>query len=267
MYRTHWGLTETPFRARLDPRYFYHGEAQEEALARLAFLVDERRRVGLVMGQRGSGKSFLLAVFAQQMRQLGRPVVLLNLLGLDQASLLWQLALALGLEPQPEDRPAALWQRITDRIAENRYQQSSTIMLLDDADRAKPDAITLVTRLAQHDPSPDATLTLVLAGRQEQMSRLGRTLVELAELRIDLESWDLSDTQAHIKTALEKAGCAKAVFDASAIARLHELTGGIPRLVNHLADLALLAGAAQKLPQITSETIDLVYEELAVVAA
>ena len=46
---------------------------------------------------------------------------------------------------------------------------------------------------------------------------------------------------------------------------MHELTGGIPRRVKQLADLALLAGAGRNLVQIEPDTIDSVYHELGVV--
>jgi len=53
-------------------------------------------------------------------------------------------------------------------------------------------------------------------------------------------------------------------FDEAAARRLFELSGGAPRKVNQLAQLALLAGAGQKLVQIDRETIDAVEEELSV---
>ncbi len=265
MYQAGWGLRETPFRARLDPRYFYKSPAHEEALARLNFLVDDRRRLGLLMGESGSGKSLVFHVFASQLRDLGCPTLTVSLLAIDQAGLLWQLATGLGLCPERGDPAAILWQAMVDRLAEYRYQQLSAVILLDDADRAKPDAIALVTRLAQHDMSPESRLTLVLAGRQQRMGRLGRTLLELAELRIDLDGWELTDTEGFLKESLAQAGCQTQVFDESAVVRLHELGGGVPRRISHLADLALLAGTAKDLATIDAETVESVYQELGVI--
>ena len=64
MYQAHWGLQESPFRGLLDPKFFYQSPTHEEALARLQFLVDQQRRLGLLVGPPGSGKSLLLEVFA-----------------------------------------------------------------------------------------------------------------------------------------------------------------------------------------------------------
>ena len=66
MYASHWGLRESPFRNCLDPHCFYQSPTHEEALARLHFLVEQHRRLGLLLGPDGSGKSLLLEVFAAQ---------------------------------------------------------------------------------------------------------------------------------------------------------------------------------------------------------
>ena len=57
MYETYWGLAESPFRNLLDDRWFYESPSHEEVLARLHFLVDQRRLCGLLGGPRGTGKS------------------------------------------------------------------------------------------------------------------------------------------------------------------------------------------------------------------
>jgi len=267
MYQSHWSLRESPFRASLDLGYFHNSPVHEEALARLHFLVADRRRVGLLLGPRGSGKSLLLQVFASELRSAGHAVAPVSLLGLGQGSLLRELATGLGLYPEGPESIGCLWQSLVDRISEFRYQQLPTVVLLDDADQGGPEAITLVTRLAQHDLRPDSRLTLVLAGRQVGVGRLGRTLLELAELRMDLAPWEPADTEAYLTASLSRAGCARSVFEPSAVARLHELGQGIPRRIRHLADLSLLAGAGRDLARIDAQTVESVFDELGVVRA
>lgn len=265
MYQSHWGLQESPFRGCLDPHYFYESPTHEEALARLHFLVDGRRRLGLLMGPTGSGKSLLLEVFGRRLRRDGLPVALVSLQGTEPADMLWQLAAGLQLNPDPSTSVAALWRAVTDRIVEYRYQQQATVILLDDVHEAGRQVLAEVTRLAQFDPSPQSQLTIVLAGGREQMGRLGHHLLDLAELRIDVAPWEPIDTKDFISTSMAQAGCRSRVFDEPAVARLHELSHGIPRRVSRLADLALLAGAGAELNQIDAETIESVYHELGVV--
>src|SRR4051794_40746625 len=74
MYQAYWGLGESPFRGHLDARYFHQSATQEEALARLHFLVEERRTLGLLLGEAGSGKSQLFEIFAAQLPRFRRQV-------------------------------------------------------------------------------------------------------------------------------------------------------------------------------------------------
>ncbi len=51
MYQQYWGLRESPFRGNLDVALFFATPNHDEALARLHFLVDGRRHLGLVAGK------------------------------------------------------------------------------------------------------------------------------------------------------------------------------------------------------------------------
>lgn len=267
MYQSHWELEETPFHSRLDPRFFYQSSTHEEALARLHFLVDQQRRLGVLMGGRGSGKSLLLEVFADQMRRAGTSVAKLNLLGVEPAEFLWLLAAEFKKNPDRGLPVPTLWSLVTDCISEQRYQRAASVVLLDDVDQAADEVLTQLARLAQLDLSPESRLTIVLAGRPERIGRLGQTLLERAELRIDVEPWEPADTRNYLEASLAQAGRRSAVFADPAIARLHELGQGIPRRISQLADLAMLAGAGRKLAQIDADTVESVYQELGVIEA
>ena len=77
-----------------------------------------------------------------------------------------------------------------------------------------------------------------------------------------MNAWDEDETREYLTTSLAAAGRVQAAFDDSAARRLYQLSGGTPRKVNQLAQLALLAGAGEKLVQIGEETISSVHEEL-----
>jgi general secretion pathway protein A len=265
MYQTHWGLAYQPFHGCLDPKSFYQSPTHEEALARLNFLVEQHRRLGFLIGPSGSGKSLVFEVFAQQLRRQGRSVARLSLLDVEPTEMLLLLATEWELPVGSLQSPPVLWRALTNRLIEHRYQQLETVVLLDDVDYADPRTLQHVTRLVRYDPSPEMRLTIVLAGRQECLGKLGQSLLGLADLRIDVEPWQRADTEQYVNTSLSRAGRRTPVFAAPAVDRLHELAHGIPRRVSRLADLALLAGAGQNLDRIDAGVVEEAYQELCIV--
>lgn len=260
MYQAHWGLRESPFRSSRDVRYFYESPMHDEALSRLHYLVENHRRVGLLVGPRGTGKSLLLDVFRQQLRRQGADVAEASALGTSERDLLWLLADSLRLNPQGDADTFRLWRSITDCVVELRYQRRPVVLLVDDVDRAGDDVKRLCLRLAQIDPSPDSLVTLVLSVAEER--RLGRTLLELCDLRIDLDPWDADDTAGYLSASVANAGRTDPIFDLAATQRIHALAQGIPRRVSQLAELSLVAGAGKLLTTVDEATVESAYREL-----
>ena len=98
--------------------------------------------------------------------------------------------------------------------------------------------------------------------------------VELATstLRRELRSdhVDAGYPVAHLRPSryrLSAAGASRPIFDTQALDALHELSHGIPRRINRLADLALLVGFADELPAVTRAQIEAVSDELSLAAA
>jgi general secretion pathway protein A len=266
MYQSRRGLNESPFFGNCAAQFVQHSPTHEEALARLQFIVDNHRRVGLLTGDSGSGKSLVLSVFADRLRRRGMNVTKISLLGLEPVEMLFSLAVGLKLSPSSGASTVVLWRIITDRLAEFHYENKETVILLDEADAAKKDVLDHLARLARYDVLYQPRLTLILAGRRKQLLNLGQDILDLAGLRIDLEPWDQADTANFLNESLARCGRKTPAFSHSALNRLYELSRGVPRRTAQLADLALLAGDAAELPQIDADVIDSAYHELAVEA-
>jgi general secretion pathway protein A len=261
MHAAHWGLEKPPFNAggpngnpSAEPMFFA-GLPQQEALARMRFLVHNGRRLGLILGEAGWGKSLVLDLFAEEAARENWHVARLNLLGLSVREFQWQLAVALQAGPRSTDDSLRLARRLEERFQQNQLQSETTVLLLDDADQAGADLLTQLVRLAQLPASCVGSLTIVLATNPTQASRLGSRLIELVELRVDLEPWDCQDTTGYLQMALVAAGAERPIFDDPALDEIHRLSGGVPRQVNRLADYALVAGSSAGLELIDAATV------------
>jgi len=260
MYQAYWGLQKSPFAARTDCSALVASSVHAEALARLDFLRETNSPLGLLLGPSGSGKSVVLAEFAQRAERAGALAAIASASGAEEPHLL--PALTVGLQIAPAASAVEQWRNIADRFDELKLEGLTAVVLLDDLDRATGSARALVERLLA---LPSAPLTIVASARPETLSRLGSSLLDQAALPIDLAPWSESETREYLETSLARAGRQQPAFSDASVRRLFELSGGAVRKVNQLAQLALLAGAGQKLVQIDADTIDAVHEELSVV--
>ena len=259
MYQAYWGLKESPFADAHAGERLERSPVHAEALARLAFLVENQSRLGLLFGPGGSGKSLVLGQFARQQSRAGALAAVVSAIGSNQRDLLFALAEQWGCNPADSDDASRLWRLVSIKLAELALEQTPAILALDDADAAAAEATPLVQRLVV---VPDVRLTVIVAARTATAERLGSRLLDLADLRVDLALWTEDETRDYLQGTLAEAGRSQPAFEDEAVQRLFDLSGGAPRKVNQLAQLALIAGAVQNLIQIDEPTILAVHDEL-----
>lgn len=269
MYHNYWGLRTSPFRPH--PRTIEPTSSQHEALARLAYLVEDARTCGAVVGESGTGKTLVLAALARQALREGRKCITLSLLGRSAAEFVGQLAELLAPAVASPNRfwlfsedvsRIAAWRTIRDALSVSRHTWSGLVIACDDVDEAPAETLSDVLRLVELAATTHAPLTLLAATTPSGISLLPPRLRERCELRVELTAWDADETADFLLAALLAAGARGTIFDPTALLRIFELTGGNPRQVAQLAELALLAGAGQQVASIDEYLIDGVFEEL-----
>ena len=264
MYAQYWGLAETPFKNTLDARWFFDSPWHEEALARLLFLIEQRRRCGVLSGPAGTGKSLVLEVLRREAARGAGQAALVDLFGQSGREMLWETLAALGLSPAADDSPQRLWRKLNDRVSANRYVRSPLVLVLDHLDRAHTDCLATVERLQHMASAGDTGLTLILGVRSERASGLAQSLREISDLRIELPAFDREQSQQYVEALLARAGADRPLFEPAAFTRLFDETRGVPRELNRLCDLALLAGMADRAQCVDESIIAAAAEELRV---
>lgn len=163
----------------------------QESLARLHFLAEEQGKMGLVLGDAGSGKSRLLHRFAQEC-QGGQVALLHPAPTWNYRQTLWNLAESLRTRPCDHDEVAVLWWRIVDRIAENAHQNLGTVLLCDDVVHTEFGSLEIWHKLldACRSTRTGRGPVIVLALPERQLPWLGQDLLERCDLRIELEPAD-----------------------------------------------------------------------------
>lgn len=264
MYERYWGLNGSPFQARNDLRWFVETPAHEEALARLSFLVEQRRRFGLLKGSAGTGKTLILKAVQHDCKRLGDEVVEVNLFGLDQHELLWQLVVGLRLSPKDNATRWWLWQAVCDHLHSMQMGRRGTVFLFDHLDQADPECWSLIERVL-HVEGVQNSLTILAASRDTFDLTQIPDLNQHSDLRIELPLLSRHETATFVGELLGKAGCRRSIFSTAALDELFRLCHGEARAIVRLCDLALAAAAHQELDLIDVRCLRSASGELPVV--
>ena len=258
----YWGLTAPPFASGK----FFLSSSIHEVDARLNYLVERRDRLGVLVGDAGMGKTMVWQRLARMWRRRHEVAVTLNLVGLSDLEFAAQLALGLGAVSReyPPSSPTVVWREISDRLQVNAAQELRTILLFDDVHLATFQVQTAILRLLHGGLGGHYHPIILLSSDTVYFSRWAGPFLAQCPLRVDLEPWNLQDTQTFVRTALRHAGRERPIFEAHAIQLLHQLSSGCPRRIVRLADLSLMAGAADQATAIDAATVAAVYQELEV---
>jgi type II secretory pathway predicted ATPase ExeA len=256
-------FTSPPFTGSLEPAAFHAGPTQEEALARLEWLVENSQRCGLVVGDDGMGKSHLLAAAARRLAGLGAEVAVLSLAGLPEGEWIELLLTRVPLHPLSRAEQATPWRKLEDRLRENTLMERPTALLFDDLDQAPADAAAGVARLVAA-VEPRFAQTLVIATTTPAgLARTPEAIRRRAAVRIELPAWSVDDTAAFLAAELDRVGGDARWFSPEAAATLARFADGMPRTVIRLARLAVAAARADEARTIGAAMVERVWRELA----
>ena len=262
MYEAYWGLSESPFRNRIDPRWYYASPQHNEALARSLFLVEERRRCGTLTGPAGTGKSLLLSVLAKEVRRTQRQVAFVDAAELTGQGILWELAAALHLAPSVSASHFDLWRTVSDHLQGQRLAGFQTVLLFDHVEQARTDCLPTLERLVRLEGRPDCWTTIILSARSFDLPYGSSLLAELTDLRIQLAPFNQHDTSQYVHALLKTSGCDRDLFSDETLEAIFKRTRGIPREVNRVCDLSLLAAMGEQHSRIDPATLSRACEEL-----
>ena len=248
----YFGLESAAFRQDRDVDRFVATPLHEEMLSRLLFLAEQRHSFGLMTGPAGTGKSLLLDVLRTHVQPTQSVLIHVDLFGVDDHEFLWHLAAGMHLSPANGGSSFRLARMISDQLSGLKRSNVQTLILCDHLNHADPACAMQIERLLHSDQVGERRLTVIAAAESAApFPRLG----SMSHLQVELTPLDRSAMEPYIRGRLRQAGCSEELFDATAFDAILECTNGIPREINGICDLALLAAAEAEQRTIDAATI------------
>jgi general secretion pathway protein A len=259
MYESFFGLREPAFSLTPDPRFLWRSETHQEGLSTLIYGITRRKGFILLTGEVGAGKTTLLRAALDELRQdLPDPQSTAMILQTGQLSgldLLKLIAVDFGIRPpRANDAPTVadytigLSEFLVDRWRRGR----TTVLIVDEAQNLGLEALEFIRMLSNFESNSEKLLQIVLTGQPELREKLAERELRQLRQRIALAHHVLPLAPAEVGTYLRHrievaGGDPKELFARDAEEIFAAFSSGCPRLINLLADRALLSAYARQL--------------------
>ncbi|MFN4053584.1 MAG: ExeA family protein [Alishewanella aestuarii] len=250
MYSGFFGFSSPPFSIAPNPDFMFLSPRHAEALAHLRFGLGDAGGFVLLTGEVGTGKTTVSRSLLQELDEQTDIAFILNPT-LSELELLAAICDELKIRYKKTDASLKLLgDKITQRLQKNHDAGKKTILIIDEAQHLQPAVLEQLRLLTNLETNTKKLLQVILIGQPELQQLLQRNdLRQLAQritARYHLLPLNLSEVQQYVRFRLKVAGCERPVFNDKAVKKLYELSGGIPRLLNLLADRALLAAYSKQ---------------------
>ncbi|MGH9533428.1 MAG: ExeA family protein [Terriglobales bacterium] len=255
-----------PFALSPDPAFLCPTPAHDEALAGLVYGVRMRQGIMALTGEVGTGKTLVLRCL---MRALERHRVLCCYLFhslLSGEDLLRYLLAHLGEEASQPMGKADVILRLSSQLLRQHRAGWLPLLIIDEAQDLSPEALEEVRLLTNLETAECKLLQVVLAGQPELDGQLDshrlRQLKQRVAMRFHLPALTQVQTRAYVARRLQLAGAEDVEFTPAALDRVHEMSQGIPRVINLLCGGALLLTTSQQQLRIGAAMVDEVAADL-----
>ncbi len=258
-YCGHFNLKDKPFSLAADPRYLYMSGQHWEAMAHLMYGVDDDWGFVLITGEIGAGKTTLCRFLLDQMPQDVEVAFIANPKVSSRELLIsicneFRIPLAQGGQSVKE-----LFDLISLHLIEVHARARKTLLIIDEAQYLSTNVLDLLRLLTNLETEDCKLLRIILIGQPELRTKLARPELQQMSQRITaryhLGPLSRKEIAAYVEHRMRTAGATERHFSGSALSALYRASGGVPRLINVIADRALLGAFMKKERMVTYYTI------------
>ena len=265
MYERFYRLRERPFALTPDPDYLYPSRGHQEALSYLRYGIETHAGFVVITGAIGSGKTTVLQTLFRGLDSHTTVARVMNTL-LDPRELLESAMIDVGLDASGKSKPQML-KDFGEFLVRERSAGRSVLLAIDEAQNLTLPSLEEIRMLSNLETEKSKLLQIILIGQPDLRDKLDRPELEQLRQRITvsyhLEPLDADETARYVNHRLARASIGPPlVFDQDVTTRIHARSGGVPRLINVIADAALVFGYGEEQPTIDARLVDTVIADL-----
>jgi type II secretory pathway predicted ATPase ExeA len=263
MYEKFFKFKVKPFAMSPDPAFLYPSSQHENALTILEYAIVSQAPFCLLTGEIGSGKTTLLRHFLRKLDGSMSVGLISNTHTGFRSILPWALS-CLSIAPS-DDSEIAQYEALVDHFVREYGRGRRTLLVVDEAHNLTPTILEELRLLSNVNSESDLALQVLLVGQPELRRTLALPELEQFAQRVSVDfhlgPLNLVEARAYIRHRLEVAGGDQSIFTDESIAFVQGRTGGVPRLINQLCDMALVYAFADQKKQITVQSLQQILQD------
>lgn len=265
MYKNFFGLRENPFNVTPDPRYLYATQYAKEAFACLTYGIQNRKGFITLTGEVGTGKTTLLNKLLEWLHQERVATAFIFNSRLNVSQFFDFMMSDFGITCSSPLKSQTLL-KLNQWLLERYRSGETAVLIVDEAQNLSPLVLEEIRLLTNFETSTEKLLQIVLAGQPELEWKLTqpqlRQLRQRITLRCKTQPLTLEETRGYVTERLRIAGAkGDPIFSPEAVETLHRYARGIPRVINLLAEHALINGFVDQERPISAATVETVSRE------
>ena len=257
MYESYYGLSGRPFSLLPDADFLYLSKQHRMALNLLEYGMLTQAGFVVITGEVGAGKTTIVRRFLKTAASDLTIGVITNT-NKSLGKLLTWVAMAFDLDHRGRDY-IKHYNRFVEFLLTQYAAGKRTLLIIDEAQNMTPAVLEELRMLSNVNNEKDQLLQTVLVGQPELLETLKRPelrqFVQRIAVHYHLTGLDDFETEEYIHHRLGVVGGRADLFDHQACAAVHYFSGGIPRLINLLCDVALVYGYSSELTRIDYDTV------------
>ena len=255
-YISRYGLEFNPF-VKDRKEFTVETSQYREVLARMNYLL-QLKGFGLLTGGPGMGKTTALRNWKMSLNQSSNKVIYISLSTLTVTEFYRNLAYELGCEPAY--RKADNFKMIQDAVDRLYIEKRILpIIILDEANYLNTGTLNDLKMLFNFDMDSRNKAVILLSG----LPVLNRTLSQNAHeplrqricMNYQMNALPKEESSTYLLEKLKLAGSHQEVFSRAAIESVTSGAGGIPRMIDKIANACLMIANSKNENIITGETV------------
>jgi len=257
MYTNYYGIYLNPFENTPDPRFLFPSKSHREVLAALCYGVDSAKGFTLLAGDVGTGKTTMINAL---LKEIDPSYIVLNITNPKWTfvEIIRYLAVKLEIDVEGKENFQIL-EALQAELEKLDDQRKRVVLIIDEAHLLSEFALEDIRLLSNIERNNKKLIQIVLVGQEEIYQTLQKRSLKTLKQRISinrhLRPLNRKETTDYITHRLQVAGRQAPLFSPKARALIWKRSQGVPRLINHICDNAMLIGYAAEAKLIGSKLI------------